>query len=225
MLCQSITRNSVLLGLFAVVTTLLIAGTYLATRDTIADARRQAEEKALLQIVPDERHDNNMLDDTLTAHAGEGGEGGEGGLGLRRDKAIYLARKAGRTVAVILPVTAPDGYSGAIEMIVGVNRDGSVAGVRVLNHRETPGLGDKVERNKSDWILGFEGRSLDNPAPENWAVEKDGGVFDQFTGATITPRAVVAATRRALEYARARHKRLFDGAAEPAPQKTASGAQ
>lgn len=220
MLGQSITKNSVLLGLFAVVTTLLIAGTYLLTRDTIAEARRQAEQRALLEIVPDERHDNNMLDDTLTAQAGEGN------LGLRRDKAIYIAREAGKTVAVILPVIAPDGYSGAIEMIVGVNRDGSVAGVRVLNHRETPGLGDKVELAKSDWILGFNGRSLGNPAPQGWAVKKDGGAFDQFTGATITPRAVVAATRRALQYAEARHDSLFaTGDKSPAAPDAASGAQ
>lgn len=201
MLGQSITRNSVLLGLFAVATTLLIAGTYLLTRDSIAEARRQAEQRALLEIVPDHRHDNNMLDDTLTARAGE--------LGLRQDKPVYVARRGPEAVAVILPVTAPDGYSGDIDLIVGVNRDGSVAGVRVLNHRETPGLGDKVELAKSDWVLGFNGRSLGDPPADAWQVRKDGGTFDQFTGATITPRAVVGATRRALQYARERHDRLF----------------
>ncbi|WP_116364883.1 electron transport complex subunit RsxG [Parahaliea mediterranea] len=208
MLGQSISRNSLLLGLFAVVTTVLIAGTYLATRDRITAAQRQAEEKALLEIVPDERHDNNMLDDTVTIAAGA--------LGLKQGKPAYIARQGREAVAIILPATAPDGYSGAIELIVGVNRDGSVAGVRVLNHRETPGLGDKVELNKSDWVLGFNGRSLEKPAAENWAVKKDGGAFDQFTGATITPRAVVAATKGALEYARAHHDSLFAdaGAAE-----------
>ena len=90
-----------------------------------------------------------------------------------------------------------------------MNADGSVAGVRALAHRETPGLGDQVDIRKSDWILGFDGKSLDNPSLPGWAVKKDKGVFDQFTGATITPRAVVAATLRALQYARAHRETLF----------------
>ena len=112
-------------------------------------------------------------------------------------------------MAAIIPVTAPVGYSGTIEMIVGVNVDGSVAGVRILSHKETPGLGDKVDIKKSPWVLDFDGRSLTNPTPDGWAVKKDRGVFDQFTGATITPRAVVAATRRALEYANNEQARLY----------------
>ena len=203
MLGQSITRNGILLGMFAVLTTLLIAGTYLQTRDRIAEEQRRAEEKALLEIVPRARHDNSMLDDTLPVPANAAG------LGLREDKRAYIARRGPQAIAVILPVTAPDGYSGAIDLIVGVNADGSVAGVRTLAHKETPGLGDAVDLKKSDWILDFDGRSLGNPEPAGWAVKKDKGVFDQFTGATITPRAVVAATRRALEYARANHDELF----------------
>ena len=211
MLGQSITRNSVLLAVFAIVTTLLIAGTYLQTRDQIVLQKRKAEEKALLQIVPRERHDNSMLDDTLTV-------GPEAvGLGLSAEKRIYIARRAGEIVTVIIPAVAPDGYTGEIDLIVGVNSDGSVAGVRALSHRETPGLGDKVDIKKSDWILDFNGRSLGNPDLDGWAVKRDKGVFDQFTGATITPRAVVAATRRALEYADANGQLLFERAAdEPA---------
>ena len=204
MLGQSITRNSVLLALFAVCTTLLIAGTYLLTKDDIALQIRQAEERALLQIVPRSRHDNSMLDDTLPV-------GPQSiGLGLRQDKRIYVAREEGKVVAVILPAVAPDGYTGAIDLIVGVNRDGTVAGVRALNHRETPGLGDKVDIKKSDWITSFDGHSLTNPQPKGWAVKKDRGIFDQFTGATITPRAVVAATLGALQYAQAHRKLLFE---------------
>ena len=112
-------------------------------------------------------------------------------------------------VAVIIPAVAPDGYTGDIELIVGVNNDGTVAGVRALAHRETPGLGDKVDIKKSDWIRGFEGRSLDNPKLEGWAVKRDKGEFDQFTGATITPRAVVAATLRVLQFAQANRTSLF----------------
>lgn len=203
MLGRSITRNSVLLALFAVCTTLLIAGTHLGTRDKIALEKRRAEEKALLEIVPRERHDNSMLDETIPVGPRDQG------LGLREEKRIYLARRGKDIVTAIIPVTAPDGYTGDIELIVGVNADGSVAGVRALDHRETPGLGDKVDIRKSDWVMDFNGRSLDNPGLTGWAVRKDKGVFDQFTGATITPRAVVAATLRALQYARANRAILF----------------
>ena len=157
LLGQSITRNSVLLGLFAVATALLLAGSFLMTKERIAEQVRKAEEKALLQIVPRERHDNSMLDDTLPV-------GPEvAALGLRGDKRIYLARKGNKAVAAIIPVTARNGYSGDIDLIVGVNADGSIAGVRALAHKETPGLGDKVSLSKSDWVLDFNGRSLGNP--------------------------------------------------------------
>ncbi len=203
MLVQSISRNSLLLALFAVCTTALIAGTFLFTKDKITLQKRMAEERALLEIVPRSRHDNSMLDDTLDA-----GPDAEG-LGLAEDRKIYLARAEGQVVAAIIPAAAPDGYSGVIDMIVGVNRDGSIAGVRVLAHRETPGLGDKVDLKKSDWIMDFDGRSLQNPKQEGWAVKKDKGVFDQFTGATITPRAVVSATFRVLQYVEANRNTLF----------------
>ncbi|MCP5204655.1 MAG: electron transport complex subunit RsxG [Pseudomonadales bacterium] len=212
MLGQSITRNSVLLALFAVCTTVLISGTYLLTRDRIALEKRHAEERALLEIVPRDRHDNSMLDDVIPVGPAAAG------LKLAEDKRIYLARQNGEVVTAIIPVTAPDGYTGAIDLVVGVNRDGSIAGVRVLSHRETPGLGDKIDLKKTDWILGFDGRSLGNPEPARWAVRKDKGDFDQFTGATITPRAVVAATLRGLQYADANRQRLFEGAAEAAKE-------
>lgn len=208
MLGQSITRNSLLLALFAVFTTVLIVGTQLTTEDDIARQIRMAEERALLEIVPRSRHDNSMLDDTRPVGPAAAG------LGLRKEKALYFARREGEVVAVIIPATAPDGYTGEIELIVGVNRDGSVAGVRILSHRETPGLGDKVELRKSDWISGFDGRSLGDPAPGDWAVKKDGGVFDQFTGATITPRAVVGVVKRALQFAEANRRTLFGPAAD-----------
>lgn len=204
MLGQSITRNSVLLALFAVCTTALIAGTHLLTKDDIAQQKRLAEEKALLEIVPRDQHDNSMLDDTIAV----GPE--DAGLGLHEQKHIYIARQHGKVIAAIIPAVAPDGYTGEIELIVGVNSDGTIAGVRALSHRETPGLGDKVDFKKSDWVLGFNGRSLSNPTLDGWAVKKDNGVFDQFTGATITPRAVVAATLRALQFAQANRKILFD---------------
>jgi electron transport complex protein RnfG len=203
MTLRSMSRNSVLLALFAVLTTNIIAGTYLGTRERIAEEQRKAEEKALLEIVPEDRHNNAMLDDTVTL-------GPEAtGLGLRGEKRAFIARQGGEAVAVILPAIARDGYSGDIDLIIGINRDGTVAGVRALAHRETPGLGDKVDLKKSDWVLGFEGRSLGDPLPEQWAVKKDHGVFDQFTGATITPRAVTAAVKRGLEYFAAHRESLL----------------
>ena len=209
MMTRSISRNSILLGLFAVLTTGIIAGTYLGTRDRIAFEQRKAAERALLEIVPPARHNNSMLDDTLPVAMGT--------LGARDDKQLFIARQDGQTVAVILPVTAPDGYSGDIDIIVGVNADGSVAGVRALAHKETPGLGGKVDLKKSDWVLDFNGRSLQNPKPEKWAVKKDKGEFDQFTGATITPRAVTAAVKRALDYYDANRATLL------APQEQDNG--
>jgi len=200
---ESITRNSWLLALFAVCTTGLIAGTFLLTKDRIAEQKRMAEEKALLEIVPRDRHDNSLLDDVIPVGPADKT------LDLPDQRRIYLARQGGKTVAAIIPVVAPDGYAGDIELIVGVNADGTIAGVRALSHKETPGLGDKVDIRKSDWVRSFNGRSLGNPDLAGWAVKKDKGVFDQFTGATITPRAVVAATLRALQYAQANASTLF----------------
>lgn len=200
---NAITRNGLLLAGFALLTAVLVAGTYLTTRDRIAAAERAAEERALLEIIPREQHDNSMLDDRLDAPVGDPL------LHLDAPRPIYLARRGDTTVAAIIPARAPDGYSGAIDFIVGVRRDGRIAGVRVLRHRETPGLGDAVDHRKSDWLESFAGRSLTDPAPERWAVKKDGGIFDQFTGATITPRAMVQATARVLRYAEANRERLF----------------
>jgi electron transport complex protein RnfG len=199
----SISRNSILLGLFAVMTTTIIAGTFLGTQDLIVQQKRKAEEKALLQIMPAATHDNSMLDDTIAV-------GREAtGLGLRSERKIFVARQGNAAVAVILPAIARDGYGGDIDLIIGIRQDGTVAGVRALAHKETPGLGDKVDLKKSDWILDFNQTSLQSPAPEQWKVKKDHGYFDQFTGATITPRAVVAAVKRALDYFADNRQRLL----------------
>lgn len=209
MLGQSISKNSILLGIFAAVTTAVIAGTYLGSRDLIKANIRAAEEKALLQIIPEEQHDNSMLDDTITTSD-------TAMLGLREKKSIYLAKQNGKFVGAILPATARDGYTGDIDMIVGVRRDGTIAGVRVLQHRETPGLGDAVDRKKSDWVDSFAGKSIGNPQPGAWTVKKDGGAFDQFTGATITPRAVTKAVYQSLQYFE-QHRDTLISAAENQP--------
>lgn len=195
MLKQSIGFNSVVLAAFALVTAILLASTHLGTREQIAESERRAAEKALLEIIPEDRHSNNMLVDTIAIPRQFWGK-----LGLAKGGNINVARNNGRLEALIIPAIAPDGYSGDIRLIIGVNMNGSLAGVRVLAHAETPGLGDKIDLNKSDWILNFNGKSLTKPLPTQWRVKKDGGNFDQFTGATITPRAVVAQVKRTLEY-------------------------
>ncbi|MEH6556417.1 MAG: electron transport complex subunit RsxG [Oceanicoccus sp.] len=193
MLGEAIARNAILLGLFAVVSTAIIAGTFLGSEEKIRQNIRIAEEQALLEIIPRSRHNNSMLDDAYTVDD-------QSLLGLRSEKNYYIARKNDVPVAVIFPATARDGYSGDIDMIIGVNVNGSVAGVRILSHRETPGLGDAIDRKKSDWIDNFVGKSLVNPAINLWKVKKDKGIFDQFTGATITPRAVTKTIFQSLQY-------------------------
>ena len=190
---SSVVRNSVILGVFAMVTVGLIAFTQQGTAGRIAEEQRRAQMSALTEILPHAEHDNDLLEDTFTVDD-------QKYLHLPRPSQAYRGRENGQVVAVILPVVAPDGYSGRIDMLVGIRANGDVAGVRVLNHRETPGLGDKIERPKSEWILSFNGKSLSMPEPEGWAVKKDGGEFDSFTGATITPRAVVSAVYSALQY-------------------------
>ena len=193
--------------LFAIVTAALIAVTQVSTKDRIERNEREAQAKALYEIVPRDQIDNNLLDDTVSFVAPQL-------VGSDAPATAYRARQGSKVIAVILPVVAPDGYSGNINMIVGIKRDGSVAGVRVLAHKETPGLGDKIELKKSDWVLSFNGKSMAGSNDRDWAVKKDGGQFDQFTGATITPRAIVNATARAITYFRANRIALMAPVAE-----------
>ena len=200
----SIGLGGTVLALFAAITSLAIGWTYLGTQAQIELAVRRAEARQLMEIFPADTHDNELVDDTFVLDAETPL------LGLRQNRQGYRVRQGARVIGVILPATARDGYSGDIRALVGVRSDGSIAGVRVVAHKETPGLGDKVDLRKSRWILGFNDRSLQNPAIIDWTVSKDGGAFDQFTGATVTPRAVVVATRRALEYAEAHNAFLFE---------------
>ncbi|TVZ39936.1 electron transport complex protein RnfG [Alteromonadaceae bacterium 2753L.S.0a.02] len=193
MIGQSISKNSMILTAFAIATAGILAFTYQSTASRIAAAERKAAEAALLEIVPRQAHDNDMLSDVVPLSPEL-----RASLGLKGDDQAHIAYLKGKPVAIILPAVAPDGYSGDIKLIIGINADGSVAGVRTLSHKETPGLGDKVDIRKSDWITRFAGKSLNNPKIERWSVRKDGGDFDQFTGATITPRAVVKRVKSTL---------------------------
>ena len=206
-LLLSISKNSLLLFLFALVTAGILATTYLGTRGAIATAERRAAEKALLEIIPAERIDNDLLLDIQPLS-----QAARAQLNISDNSAIHIARKDNRVIAVIVPAVAPDGYSGDIKLIAGVNRDGTLAGVRVLDHRETPGLGDKIDLKKSDWITTFTGLSLTNPEPARWQVKKKGGAFDQFTGATVTPQAVVRQVKNLLEFVDNNQALLFSTA-------------
>jgi len=210
-LVKSISKNSLILCAFAFITAGLLAVTYQGTADRIAAAERKAAEAALLEIIPEQRHDNDLLETTVSLPQELAST-----LGLTQSESdtVHLAFKNGEPVAAIIPAVAPDGYSGAIKIIVGVNVDGSIAGVRVLSHKETPGLGDQVDLRKSDWILSFNGKSLSSPPADKWYVKKDGGVFDQFTGATITPRAVVKQVKQTLEFFRQHRDQLFPKSAK-----------
>jgi electron transport complex protein RnfG len=167
---------------------------------------------SLNEVMPHDRHDNDLLADRITVSDPLLGRNGHH---------IYRARQDGEPNGAVLEATAPDGYGGNIALIVGVDMQGKVQGVRVVPpHNETPGLGDKIETKKSDWIYGFNGLSLGNPADAGWAVKKDGGQFDSFTGATITPRAVVGAVHRALQYFDANQTAVFEAPSEAAPAET-----
>ena len=210
-------RNAILiaalvLSAFGITGTTLVAFTYDQTRDRIAENERQALLRQLTALVPAGTVDNDMISDKVTVRSPDM-------LGTP-ETTVYLGRRGGEPVAAVFATVAPNGYSGPVKLLVAVRRDGTLGGVRVVSHRETPGLGDKIELEKSDWVLDFDGRSLGNPPAARWTVRKDGGDFDQFTGATITPRIVVAAVKRTLLYYRTDGQRLF---ASPEGGKGASG--
>lgn len=201
-------RSGLLLGIIALSGTALLAGVNALTHERIEEQEKRRMLQQLNEIVPASSFDNDLLADMIEV----------------RDDAhfrhstpirIYRARMDGAPVAVLMLVTAPDGYNGDIRLLTGIRDDGTVIGVRVVAHRETPGLGDPIEAERSDWILGFGGKSLRNPEGEGWAVRKDGGQFDQFTGATITPRAVVRSVHDTLLYFQDNRQSLFE---RPSPK-------
>ncbi len=195
-------QTGILAG-FALIASVLLGVTNCSTEGTIQRRLDEDLKKSLEEVVPAALYDNDMLQDTLNIPSAEYNIGAN-------ETTVYIAKKSGQVTAVCFKFTAPDGYSGAINMIMGIDRDGNILGVRVLSHKETPGLGDKIEVAKSDWILNFAGRSLDNLAPAKWAVKKDGGEFDQFAGATITPRKSVQAIYRGLQLFKAHQEQLIN---------------
>jgi len=200
---RQILLSGLFLCLFAVVGTSFVAVTEYNTRQAIAENERRVLLRNLHALLPAEKLDNDIVTDTLLIPAATL-------LGTESESLVYRARLQGNPVAAIFNSVAPNGYSGKIHLLVGVYLDGSIAGVRALKHAETPGLGDALEIQKSRWILDFDGKSLNNPDTGKWLVKRDGGVFDQFTGATISPRAVVQAVKNTLLYYRQNVDILFD---------------
>ncbi len=199
---RQIIITTIILLIFAVIGTGLVSFTFDNTRERIAANERATLLRKLHRLVPPDRHDNILLDDAIEVRD-------QKLLGSAEPVMVYRARKAGKAVALVIAPIAPDGYSGSIKLLVGINTDGTLSGVRAVAHRETPGLGDAIDEDRSDWILGFTGRSLEQPPVDRWKVRKDGGDFDQLTGATITPRAVVQAVRNALLYYRQHQETLL----------------
>ncbi|TPQ26878.1 electron transport complex subunit RsxG [Methylomonas koyamae] len=187
---------------FALLAAILLGVADLATRGVIELRLREDLQANLAQVVPAELHDNDLLQDSVMLDARDNNLGSE-------QIEVYLAKQAGMVNAVCFKFVAPDGYAGPITLVMGVDRNGEILGVRVISHVETPGLGDKIEVTKSKWVLGFNGKSLDNLSVEQWAVKKDGGVFDQFSGATITPRKVVQAIKRGLDFYKSHQAELL----------------
>lgn len=197
---QSVLKNATGLALFAFITAGVIALTQQTTKQQIDSNIAEAQARALYEITPKSSLDNDLLNSSIDLNS-EAAKALTSLLLLgptSKSANVYFAELNSQTHTIIYPTIAPDGYTTAIKLLVGVKTDGTLSGVRIIDHKETPGLGDKVELKKSDWVLSFEGKSLSAPDIDQWKVQKDGGDFDQFTGATITPRAVVNAVKNTL---------------------------
>jgi electron transport complex protein RnfG len=208
-IARSTLQTAVNLVFFAVIGTTILASTYFMTHDAIVKSEEAAKMKLIMQIVPPDQYDNDIIKDTLSVPANEL-------LGTDETTTAYRARLKGEPTTVVLSAIAPDGYGGKISLILAVKTNGELAGVRVVAHNETPGLGDYIELPKSPWIKNFDGKSLSMYKDADWQVKKDGGQFDYMAGATITPRAVVKAVHKALIYFDENRDMLF---AANAPEK------
>jgi electron transport complex protein RnfG len=191
--------HGVILGSFCLGFGLILATTDRVTVDDIAARALEDRQNSLAQVIPASIHDNNPVTDTLAMKDAHD-----------KEITVYRARKNGRVTGVAYEIYGT-GYAGEIKLMLGIDADGKLLGVRVLAHKETPGLGDKIEEKKGDWILRFTGLSFTDPPPERWKVKKDGGQFDQFAGATITPRGVLGAIRGGLEFFDANKAKLTEG--------------
>ncbi|MCK6262162.1 electron transport complex subunit RsxG [Vibrio sp. ZSDE26] len=198
----AIRKNGLTLAIFACASTGLVAVTHYLTKDRIHLQEKAQLLSTLNQVIPHDLHDNDLYQScSLVSNAS---------LGTNDPMPAYFATLNDEPSAIAIEAIAPDGYNGTIRIIVGINQQGYITGTRVLSHQETPGLGDKIDLRVSDWILSFTGKTVTESNLGSWNVRKDGGQFDQFTGATITPRAVVGAVKNAVNFVNQNKQQLID---------------
>jgi electron transport complex protein RnfG len=202
-----------ILGAFAAGGVGLVAVTQALTKERIAANEREATLRTLREIIPHANVGNDPLEDQILVSDSEL-------LGAETTRVFRVRSKGGGPLALVLDPIVPDGYAGPIKLLVSVLANGSLGGVRVLSDHETPGLGDRIELSKTNWVLDFDGKSLGNPPEDKWKVKRDGGVFDQFAGATITPRAVVKEVKRTLIYVRQQGAALYERPPRATPEQT-----
>ncbi|EGR0056784.1 electron transport complex subunit RsxG [Vibrio vulnificus] len=199
---NAIRKNGLTLAIFACATTGLVAMTQYLTKDQITLQEQKQLSSVLNQVIPESAHDNLLFEScTLVS---------DSALGSDKAMPAYIATRNGQATAIAIESIAPDGYNGAIKIITGIDTNGTVLGTRVLSHQETPGLGDKIDLRVTDWITSFTGKQLNDGNYNSWKVRKDGGEFDQFTGATITPRAVVKAVRNTVEFVNTHREQILN---------------
>jgi len=190
---SSIIRSGVTLAVIAAICTTLVAVTYQSTDERIAANEKAWLERSLQPALSGLFYDSGVTESRVILQPPHDLPGSEAAV-------IYRVYAEDAPVAALFVVSARDGYSGPIRILVGIDIDGKVTGIHVLEHRETPGLGDRVESGKTDWVKQFDGRSLVDPEPAKWKIKGDGGQFDQLTGASVTPRAIVKAVKETLLY-------------------------
>ena len=195
-------KSGTTLALIAAVCTALVAATYQLTAERIVANERALLEQSLQPALSGQFYDSDVTESKLVLQQPHDLPGSDAAI-------IYRVYRESAPVAALFVVSARDGFSGAIQLLIGIDFDGLVTSVRVLKHRETPGLGDRIELRRTDWILQFDGHSLHSPNTAGWAIHSDGGEFDQLTGASVTPRAIIKAIRDTLIYFDAHRDELF----------------
>ena len=199
---KKISSTAAAMIIFSLLASTALSISYFVTKTPIEESDARAKRIFLNQVIPSNLYDNNLVKDTISVEPNPL-------IGNKKNIDIYRAKKNNQVIAVIIETIAPDGYSGEIKTLVGVGQEDKILGVRVITHKETPGLGDYIEIEKSQWIKNFDLKSLGKMTEKEWAVKKDGGDFDYVSGATITPRAVIKSTYKSLLYAKENKKRLF----------------
>ena len=199
---KKISTTAVAMIIFSLAASTALSISYFITKSPIDESDAKAKRIFLNQVIPADLYDNNLVKDTISIEPSSM-------LGNKKNIDVYRAKKNNQVIAVIIESVAPDGYSGEIKTLVGIDKEDKILGVRVIAHKETPGLGDYIEIDKSQWIKNFDLKSLEKVSEKQWAVKKDGGDFDYVSGATITPRAVIKSTYKCLLYVKENKKRLF----------------